>query len=229
MKATRLLITLLGFITVTLLSAGCNPAIPADNAVTAPSDAGMVEPPYTNKEPDRYQTEIWQTSSRGVEKYFIVRDGSNWRIDSGYGSPDQVTTMHTDKDYVFAFSHMVYAEIPPSHGYDERERMATDISLDMINNRDKGLFEKISSEGSVTKYKLVADPAKAIEAIVYFDEKLGLPVKKEIFKTDGGQRTLDMTVELSGFKKEPDAKLFSMPAGFRKVPIEDMKGYLSPK
>jgi hypothetical protein len=229
MKATRLLVTLIVFITGTLLMAGCGTSIPADNAVTGPSDAGMVEPPYTNKEPDRYQTEIWQTSSRGVEKYLIIRDGTNWRIDSAYGSPDQVTTLHTDKDYVIALGPKVYAEIPPAHGFDERERMVTDISLGLINNRDKALFEKISSDGGVTKYKLVPDTTKTTETIVYFDEKAGLPMKKEIFKTDGGQRTLDTTVELTGFKKEPDAKLFALPTGFKKVPIEDMKGYLSPK
>src|SRR6188768_3932589 len=133
MKRISLWLTLILIIAGIAAISACKPSIPADNAVTGPSDAGMTEPPYANKEPDQYQTEIWQTSSRGVDKFFIVRDGTNWRIDSAYGSPDQVTTMHTDKDYVIAYGSKVYAEIPPAHGFDERERMVTDISLEMIN------------------------------------------------------------------------------------------------
>lgn len=211
----------------TLLASGCSTSSPGGNAeVPAISTAGT-EPPYKNKEPEKYQAEIWQVSAQGTDKYFIVRDGTKWRIDSGYGLPEQVTTLHTDKDYVVSNAAKIFTEYPPSHGFDEREGMVSEISLGMLNIRDAAVFKNIGTENELTKYQVTSEAEPNVETIVYVDEKIGLPVKKEIFKVDGGQRTLDRSVILSGFKTTVDPGMFELPKGLRQASIDEMKKVLS--
>ena len=97
----------------------------------------------------------------------------------------------------------------------------------MLNNQTKGIFEKQTSENGITKYKIISDIDKGKEAIISFDDKAGFPVKKEIYKLDGGNRTLEMTVTLNDIKTEVDEKLLAIPAGFKQVEIEAMKKTLS--
>jgi len=97
----------------------------------------------------------------------------------------------------------------------------------LLNNTTKGIFEKQSTENGITKYKVVSDIDKGKEAIVSIDDKAGLPVKKEIYKLDGANRTIEMTVTINGLKTDIDEKLLAIPAGFRKVEIDEMKKTLS--
>ncbi len=206
---------------------GCKTVSTGEMSNTQLLEASKTEPPYSNKEPEKYQFEIWQTSPTGTEKFFAVRSGTKWRIDSAYGKADQVTTLHIDKDYVIAFADKTYAAYGSGHGFDERERMIDEISRGMFNNQTKGIFEKQSSENGITKYKVISDIDKGKEAIISFDDKAGFPVKKEIYKLDGGNRTLEMTVTLNDIKTDVDEKLLAIPAGFRQVEIEAMKKTLS--
>lgn len=206
-------------------NSGTNGANGGQNAPAAAIAA--TEPPFNNKEPETYQTEIWQVSSAGTEKYFVVRDGAKWRIDSAYGSPEQVSTFHTAKDYVVSHATKTFTEYPSAHGFDEREGMVSEMTLGMLNIRDKAAFEPLGTENGLLKYKVTSEAAVNVESIVYVDEKLGLPVKKEVFKTDGGQRVLDRKVELSGFTTTIDKGLLEMPKGLKQASIEEMKKTLS--
>ncbi|HEX3101233.1 MAG TPA: hypothetical protein VHQ01_05555 [Pyrinomonadaceae bacterium] len=205
---------------------GCNTAQVDTTSVPAP-DASKNDAPYPNKEPEKYQTEIWQTTPAGIEKFFVARDGAKWRIDSSYGQPDQVTTIHTDKEYVFSFAAKIYAEYPISHGYDDREDTINAMTHGMLNAKEKGVFEKIGNEGGLTKYKVAPDAGKNVETLIYVDEKLGLPLKKEVFKTDGGQRVLDYSVQLTGFKPAADANMFELLKGYKLVSSDEMKKALT--
>lgn len=195
--------------------------------IVGPNDKPKTDAPYSNAEPEKYQTEIWQTTAGGTEKFFAARNGDKWRIDSAYGAPDQVTSLHTDKDYVLSFATKVYAEYPVGHGFDERQGMVDEISMGMLNSKAKGSFEKTKSDGGLTIYRVVSDVDKGKESTITFDERLGLPVKKEIYKANEAGRTVDMTVTLSGFKTDVDDGLFVLPKGFKKVSIEEMKKTLS--
>ena len=205
----------------------CKTVSPGEMSNTQILEASKTDAPYSNKESEKYQFEIWQTSPRGTEKFFAIRIGDKWRIDSAYGEPNQVTSLHTDKDYVVAFANKTYAAYSSGHGFDERERMIDEITRGMLNNETKGIFEKQTTENGITKYKVVSDIDKGKEAIVSFDENAGFPVKKEIFAVDGANRILEMTVTLNGITTEVDEKLLAIPAGFKQVELGAMKGILS--
>lgn len=213
----------------TLFAQGCKTVSTGEMSNTQLLEASKTEPPYPNKEPEKYQFEIWQTSPTATEKFFAVRSGEKWRIDSAFGQPNQVTSLHTDKDYVIAFANKTYAVYSSGHGFDEREGMINEITRGMLNNQTKGLFEKLTSENGITRYKMISDIDKGKEAIISFDEKSGFPVRKEIYKIDGADRTLEMTVTLNEIKTEVNERLLAIPTGFKQVEIDAMKSTLSGK
>jgi len=206
-----------------LQACGGNPA--ANNAGTPAADIPKSEPPYDNKEPDTYSVEVTQTTTAGVERYFIARKGDKWRVDNAYGDASQVTSMRLDKDYVIAASNKTYADYSTGHGYDERARMVEDISRGLLINRDPAVFEKLGSENGMTKYRVTGTPGKPTESIILVDDKTGLPVSREIYNLEP-QRTLAVTVKLISFKKEADDKLFAIPKDYKKVTIEEMRPVL---
>lgn len=193
------------------------------------ADLPVTEPPFQNAEPENYQVEVWQTTAKGVDKYFIARKGKSWRIDSAYGDAAQVSSLHTDKDYVLNFATKTYAEYDSGHGYDDSSKMVEDITRGMINRRDIAAYEKIGTENGMTKYRVMGEPGKKIESIITIDDKSGMPVIKEIYSLEPA-RTLDVTVKLNGFKTEADDSLLVMPKDFKKVPLEEMrKTLIGPK
>lgn len=210
-----------------LVTQGCKTVSTGEMSNTQLVEASKTDPPYSNKEPEKYQFEIWQTSPTGTEKFFAIRSGEKWRIDSAYGEPNQVTSLHTDKDYVIAFANKTYAAYGQSHGFDEREGMINEITRGLLNNTTKGIFEKLSTENGITKYKVVSDIDKGKEAIISFDEKAGFPTRKEIYKVDGANRTLEMTVTVNAVTTVVDEKLLAVPAGFKQVDIDEIKKTLS--
>ena len=219
-------IYILLFVISTLFLQGCQRAQIGENTNRPAIDTAETDPPFANKEPENYQAEIWRTSATGTEKFFSVREGQKWRVDSAYGDVDQITNLHTDKDYVISRASKVYAEYPFVHGFDESGGMIGEITEGMINGTGKAVYEKIGTEDGITKYKVTSDKDRSRETIISFDEKVGLPLKAEVFKTHEGQRELVLTITVSGVKTRIDGGSFALPSGFRKVSIDDMKKVL---
>ncbi len=192
-----------------------NPSIP-------PQDAVRVEPPYQNAEPETYQTEVWQVTQRGTDKFLISRKGDKWRIDSAVGDPSQTASLRNGKYYVLSMATKSYAEYDPGHGYDDRADTVIAITMGLIGGREKAVYEMTGTADGQTKYRVTGAPGKPVESIVTVDGKVGLPVMKEVYKTDG-ERVLDMTVKLNGFKTEVDDSVFELPKDFKKVPLEEIK------
>ncbi len=208
---------------------------PADNKAIAPADAKSIpaadavrtEPPYQNPEPTTFQTEVWHITATGTEKFLLTRKDAKWRVDNAYGDPAQTSTLHTDKDYVLSLATKTYAEVATGHGFDERASMMEAVTRGLINGRDKAVYEKTGTENGMTKYRIIGEPGKPVETLLTIDDKLGLPVMKEVYTLEGG-RKLAVTVKLVGFKTEVDDKAFDIAKDFKKVPLEEMQKTLVP-
>lgn len=223
---TKLIASFFLLIISTFLFQGCQKVSTGENFNGSVNGVEKTAAPYPNEEPERYQTEIWQTSAKGVEKFFMMRDGEKWRMDALFGDPEQVTTIHTDKEYVISMATKVYAEYPIGHGFDEREDMVRAMTYGMLNNKAKGIYENLGNDGGLTKYKVLSDADKGKESLVYFDDKLGLPVKKEVFGSGDTGQNPEMTITVSDFKTDTDEKLFVLPTGLKKISAEEMKNIL---
>ena len=182
------------------------------------------EPPFKNEEPERYQTFIVQTTPVETVKFFVARDGSKWRIDSAYGTPQQTTSLRTDKDYVLAFGPRIYSEYESVHGYEERPDVIQEITHGMINNRDVAVYKKIDDTDGLVKYKYVDQKGK--ESIVTYDSANGIPIRKELFGIKDGLRVPEIAISLEGFSTEVDPVSFELPKDFKKVSPQEMKAFL---
>ncbi len=214
--------TLFISLTVTLLT-GCSSSGPAANL----AGAEPTEPPFTNDEPEKYQTYIVQTTPKETVRFFVARDGDKWRVDSAYGTPNQTTSLHTDKDFVLAYEAKAYSEYESTHGFNERPNMVQEISYGMLNSKEKAVYEEISSEAGMAKFRFI--DAKGKESEVTFDKERGLPIKKEIFSVKDGAKTLEITISLEGLTTEVDPAHFEIPKEFKKVSAEEMKKILTPR
>lgn len=208
-----------------MLFQGCSQSRTGTAATAPPAETPRTEPPYANAEPEQYQTEINVTTGAVTERFLAVRKDAKWRIDTAYGDPKAVTSLRTDKDYVLSTASKTYSDYQSGHGFDERARMVEEITRGMLNDRVQAVFEKISSEGGVTRYRKWGEAGKNLVSIISFDEKLGLPVKMEIFKNGEGTAA-DVIVQLIGFKPTADEALLAIPKDFKLVPIDDMKKVL---
>ena len=209
-----------------LLLQGCN-SVKEDRSTTAPpADVPKTEPPFANAEPETYQTEIAVTMATVTERLFAVRKGDKWRIDAAYGDAKQTTSLRTDKEYVLSTASKIYAEYPTSHGFDERAGTIEEITRGMLNGRGTAVFEKIGTDGGVTRYRMWGEPGKNLISVISFDETAGIPVKMEIFKDGDESAAPDVTVQLIGFKTEVDETLLAIPTDFRRVSIAEMRKVL---
>jgi hypothetical protein len=203
--------------------AACSTPDTAVNTIAA----APTEPPFKNEEPEKYQTYIVQTTPTETVRFFVARDGARWRVDSAYGAPGQITALHTDKDYILAHGAKTYSEYEQSHGFDERPNMIEEISYGMINGRENAVYEKIGSSDGIVKYKYV--DRKGRESIVSYDEVRGLPTSKEIFATNDGTKTFQVSVFLDGFSTDVDPSNFELPKDFKRVTPQEMRSILSSK
>lgn len=212
-----------------LLFSGCGANRSGDNTgvTAAATDAVKTEPPYQNTEPEIFECVVEQVRAGGTEKYRIARKGDSWRVDNAYGDASQTSSLHTDKDYVMSAATKTYAEFESGHGYDDRAATVEAVTGGLIGGRTEAVYEKIGSENGMTKYRVTGIPGKPTESIVTVDEKLGLPVIKELYRLDGG-RALDVTYKISGYRTDVDDALFDFPKDHKKVPLEDMRKTLVP-
>ena len=193
------------------------------------SPAGqLTAPPYNNAEPQKYQAEVWQTHGAVTDRYLVATDGAKWRVDSAYGDPAQVTTLHADRDYVIAVGAKTYAEVPETHGYEtKRDEMVREISYGLLNSDRPASYQKLESTQGTVTYKVSPDPKEGSESIVTIDQTIGLPVKKQIFSGSAGSGTPVITISITNLSMSVDPTLFDIPKDFKKVPIQDMKSVLT--
>jgi hypothetical protein len=215
MKRIKLSITLI-LVLMCLAMSACTGVEPvAEKPPLEPT-----EPPFENTEPEKYQTYVTHNTPAGVVRFFIARNGDNWRIDSDVDGPNRTASMRIDgKDYVLDLASGSYGEYTAGHGFDERQEMVREITYGLIAGKEIAVYEK-TGEG----YKFTDD--KGREVIVRLSDH-GRPLKKEIYRNAENGRGLDISVELMEFKLEPDPVHFVMPKDLKKVSMAEMKNILT--
>jgi hypothetical protein len=173
--------------------------------------------PFTITEPDIYQAEIVITTSGSERRIFTARNGALRVIKYDNGSPNEMSVLTTDADYVVSAASRSYAKRPAGAGFGD-EGLATRL----LNTRPHAEFEDLGMIDGLHVWRVRTDGDTASDATVYIDESLGLAVREEYHSiAPDGSRTLEYKVELQGIKLEADDALFRVPAGYREVTPED--------
>jgi len=191
----------------------------ADNQVFA-------SPPFSTKEPDRYQaTRVITNGEAGVKQtYAIARDGENRREDSNGG----ITYLETHAGSFLLYpATKLYADLNADSDELAEGQRDGDFSPDrLLHETSTGARYQLLGSDSVgdrktTKYKVTSGDwqAESTVSLIWVDEELGIPIKSEIasIKPEG---PVKVTIELRDIRQNVDARLFELPPDFTKVTVK---------
>lgn len=197
---------------------GCGLLRSNQNTATPQIEEPKNRIPFKTKEPESFQCEIAETAGESVRRKRLAKKGDWRRVDFDIGEKNHSALLQTDKEYILDIGRGAYAEVA-SGGTGGQ---FTEVTQELLNTGGHVEFEEAGREGSVIRYTVRPADSGSSEIIVHYDESIALAVKQEFFSIENGERKLRFTVELIGFKSEPDAEVFSIPAGFRKVSIDEI-------
>jgi hypothetical protein len=171
------------------------------------------EYPFVAREPEVFQAELVVRTGETERRMFIARSGEKRRVDYDVGSDDQHGVIIGDKQYVVFFKRKVFEE----HAMISNAAAVYEpLSAQVLSTRDYADFEEIDRNGSVVRFSARINDSSNAEAIIFFDEAIGLPVKQEFYSIAGEERKLQYSVGLEGFRTEADLELFTVPKTFRR-------------
>lgn len=215
------------FTLVFLLFSGCRffreTSSENTSATPAVSDTLKSEIPFTAKEPEVFQAEIVVTTGGAERVTFVARNGANHRYDFNFGKRNQLTNLQTDKNYLIIPGKKVYAENTPAQTFGTDD-WSDFLTTEWLSEKTEAKFERLETAENLTKYRVTAGDAS--EILIYVDEKIGLPVRQEFYTVGDGQKVSTYTFELKNLKLETNAELFAIPAGFKKIPIQELRKIL---
>jgi len=199
---------------LSMVFAGCTLWRGNENSSVTFASQPRSEYPFVAREPEVFQADLVVQTGQTERRMFIARNGEKRRIDYDVGTASQHGVILSDKEYLLFFKRKVFEERSMSSNaaasYDP-------LSAPMLGTRDYGSFEEISRSGSVVQFRARINDSSNSEAIIFFDEAIGLPVKQEFYSIEGEERKLQYSSELINFSTTVDPATFQVPAGFKKT------------
>jgi len=179
------------------------------------------EIPFSTREPEIFQTEIVVTANGQERKTFVARNGANRRFDFNFGAKNQVSVVHTDKNYLILPDKKIYAE--DSEKTVASENWTDFLTTEWLNAKTEASFERLETEGNLTKYLVRLGAGDLSETLIYVDEAQGFPVRQEFYSVSGEQKSLTFAVELRNMKLQTDDNLFAIPKDHRQVSADELR------
>lgn len=224
----------------------------SSNTSTKADDTSST-PPFSTKEPERYQATINTSGNLGGtagnipglsaltnQQMFVARDGDKRRVESEMIPGVKITYLQIPSGrYVLYPAKKMYAEIKlddkDATSLNPAQGAPLDFSPDkLIKDTPTGAkYEKLGTEDvngrATTKYRVTAgggetSKAASSETIIWVDESLGMPIKSETTSGDGAKYSMEMR----DIKMEVDASRFELPKDYEKVEHKDIISKMLP-
>ncbi len=206
----------------------------------SPEIATLTKPPYSTREPERYQAirlmTIGASSSNSAtsapaqtSKVLIARDGAKRREE--YISPDSEHIIYLETPagrFVLLPARKLYADLASQQeaGVIDPVAESAVVSTDeLLNEAHEAVkYQTLGSEvvggRTTTKYRVTTAKASSEanvrrETLIWVDEALGMPVRSET--TSGVEGSAKTIMELKDVRLEVDLHLFEIPEDYKKV------------
>jgi hypothetical protein len=250
LRRSRLALFVLMVLTIALAGASCKRGgvQPAANSNTAGgTDETATTPPFSTREPERYQWRrvitglvMMEKSAAGEpavkQEVFMARQGDKRREDYEILRGVKLTVLRLPEgSYTLYPAKKIYAEMGAGGGGaqgDGGRTVPPDFSADKLVNASRvgARYEKLGTEDvdgrATTKYRVTTKGAQgggASETIIWIDESLGMPIKSESTTKSEATGESKYTVEYKDIKLEADESLFVLPKDYRKVSQEEIQ------
>jgi len=207
------------------------------NQQSAPSsrqDELVSIPPFSTKEPDRYQatriiTSVEDNNGSAItvsNRILIARDGARRREEYASGANETVVYLETPEGrFVLAPAKKLYADLNLAvDGLDSFTAPddAADFSPERLLNEAPAVarYEKAGAEtidGRATiKYRVTSVKGNGSVTLIWIDDALGMPVRSETSSTPSGHNS-KVIFELRDLKQTIDPAIFELPKDYLKV------------
>jgi hypothetical protein len=255
-RARKLFVALL-LLTLGVSAASCKRSEIAgnanDNTSAAQTTASETNspPPFSTKEPERYQAKMVITSGLGEEssipgmsglattEILITRDGERRRVDTEILRGMKVAYLQLASGrYMLVPAKKIYTEFnfdgAGSSDAASSKGMSPDFSPDKLLNQSMGgaSYEKLGAEevnGRATvKYRVTSagrtGDATAVktESLIWIDEALGMPIKSESTSAGGPHNGAKYSMEMRDIQLDVDQSVFELPTDYRKVDYKEL-------
>lgn len=229
----------------TNLMANTNSA-PVSTPTTSPESLSLVN----TREPDKYRaTLVFSAETAGGEKTIgiptlsadVARSGADRRV--SFKLPDSSDLIYIDHDnhhYVVVPGRKQYAELTPEAVGFQIQKLMTPGQLvsylgklkgveragdDLINGRQADKYRYVTTVKTGTQAGEVSN-----QAYVYVDKNTGLPLRAELFAEASGNvkgmNSAKIVAEMRDISTDVDASAFEVPAGFNKIPPEQIRAQI---
>ena len=199
---------------LSIVFAGCGLWRGNENSQITFASPPKSEFPFSIREPEVFQTELVIRTGETERRMLIARNGNLRRIDFDLGTDNHRAVLITDKEYLLFFKRMVFEEHAMSSN---AASLYEPLTAQMLNARDYASFEEMKRDGQVVEYRARLNESSNSDVLIFFDEKIGMPLKQEFYSIEGDQRTLQYSVELRDFRTEVDELTFRVPPDFRRA------------
>jgi hypothetical protein len=159
--------------------------------------------PFSLKEPAVFQAEFVSTAGDRSTVSFYAK---------------------TDKMYSVSHANKTYAEAPTNQGNTTEPDFINDLTYGLLTETNNAKFEEAGRNGNIVKYKVSIGENAVSQAIIYFDESVGMIVREEFMSSREQPEAFpqpEFIFELRNLEMDVDDSVFAMPAGYRKVPWSD--------
>lgn len=175
--------------------------------------------PFKTREPENFQCDIIETAGTVTRRKRLAMKGPWARLDLDLGTADHRAILVTDKEYLIDFDRGIYAERSQPTG---QPGAFSELTRELLLASPHTEFEEIGREGSIIRFRATTDRSEQSEAVIHYDETIGLPVKQEFFSIVNGNKSLQFTIEIVNFTSGSNSEAFSIPSGLRKVPFDEI-------
>ncbi|HKZ79061.1 MAG TPA: hypothetical protein VJ124_12225 [Pyrinomonadaceae bacterium] len=182
-------------------------------------------PPFSTKEPGRYQAlRVITTSETSggttvTTTTRVSRDGANRRQERLLDNGETIVYLETPGGrYLLLPSLRIFAAVTGPGA--EQTEAGEDLSPEKVLNEDPfhARYQRLGNESllgrSTVKYKVTVE--RGAETVIWIDESIGMPVRSETSYSDA-QHSAKTTMELKDIRLEVDPELFLLPPDYRKA------------
>ena len=176
--------------------------------------------PFLTKEPQVFQATVevsaFSWDGKSVRKYFVARNKEKSLLRLDFGKPNETALLNTgSRSYILDSKTRTYKQ--RGSGISENDDPARSLTRGWLYRRSRADFEKLETTDRITRYRVKPEDGENPEIYVFFDEKLELPIRQDMYSILSGKKELTFRFEISGFQTETDDALFELPANYRAV------------
>lgn len=189
----------------------------SNNAVLQPNGKRF---PFPTKEPEVYQGDFVVGDGVTEQKYFVARDGENWRFDIQRDGELWISQIR-DGGTVYFVDHAkkVYSTFSSAQAQQEFDGgYFNSLTWGFFRGANYIEYEEAGRDGSLVKYKARMLKNAKSDVTVTIDERTGILMRQEIAdKPVANVPPVTYFYEVRNLKLETDDGIFELPSGYSRV------------